>query len=176
MPETTWLHRNRKNPFSECECQTAADSCSHKKEFRLKFDTMYQKCLREGWDVCSKLPPSPRRGGFRKSTFIEYCEKNNNGIGLLYMIMCWNKNEKFYKIGITSKGSVKRRYSKKTDMPYGYKIIWTLEGDPGIIWDMEKQKHRETKKYRYQPELWPGQAMETFKCHGNCKILRKPEI
>ena len=44
------------------------------------------------------------------------------GFGVFYIIKCWNSQECFYKVGITSY-SVKRRYNSKRDMPYNYEII-----------------------------------------------------
>ena len=114
--------------------------------------------------------------GFRKKDFIEACNRKNNGIGKLYLIKCRGNGEMFYKVGITS-GTVKGRHKSKRDMPYEYEILWTVEGDAEEIWNMELARKRETKNIRYQPELWPNNnAQETFKCHGNCKILRNPDV
>ena len=122
--------------------------------------------------------------GFKRSDFIKKCEQKlgngtGNGLGMLYLIKCVSKNEVFYKIGITS-NSVKKRYGhngNKTSktMPYNYEIVWTIQGDPGMIWDMENQYKQETKEIRYLPEIDFCGTTETFKCHGNCKILRKPD-
>ena len=119
-------------------------------------------------------------GGYKKSDFIKACERNNNGLGILYLIKCFMGNEWFYKAGITSLGSVAERYKHdgfrpNTAMPYNYEIMWTIKGEGGQIWDLEKEYHRNTKQHRYQPELWGRKSLETFKCHGNCKILRKLE-
>ena len=85
----------------------------------------------------------------------------------------------FYKIGITSRG-VEDGYchdgsNPGKKFPYYYEIVWTTQGDPGKIFDMENEYKKKTTKIRYQPSNWPAKtSRETFKCHGNCRILRKP--
>ena len=133
-------------------------------------------------DFAQELYGDPIEPGFRKSDFIASCKRNNGGLGVLYLIRCFLGDEWFYKIGITSLNGVRRRYKSNNGsnpcqaMPYNYEIIWEIKGDPGMIWDMENEYKSNTSKIRYQPTTWPStRSTETFKCHGNCKILRKPD-
>lgn len=110
--------------------------------------------------------PKSAMSGFSRTRFVSKCQEKldsgeTDGLGLLYMIVCWNSDELFYKIGITSM-TVEERYPDKFNMPYNYKIVWEIRDDPAKIWDMEKQCHRDTKKMRYQPELWGNKSLETF--------------
>ena len=58
-----------------------------------------------------------------------------------------------------------------------YKLVWKIEEDASEIWDSELQFKRSIEDIKYQPEIkFGGSAKECFKCHGNCKILREPEI
>jgi hypothetical protein len=57
-------------------------------------------------------------GWSTKERFNIRCMKNNCK-GILYIIHCFNENESFYKIGITSR-SIKERYGSKYHMPYNY--------------------------------------------------------
>lgn len=83
-----------------------------------------QKCSRENSLV------------FSKKQFIKKClEKNTKGV--FYILECFNDNEKFYKIGITS-NNIKKRYTSKRDMPYKFNIIHELFADHDVIWDIEK--------------------------------------
>ena len=77
----------------------------------------------------------------------------------LYLIKCFNKNESFYKIGITVK-TVKQRYAQ--DMPYQYEVIGLVHGEGGYVWQQEKNTHRALKDFRYKPCLSFGGMTECF--------------
>ena len=172
---------NQKERITDDEIRERMKKYNSRSELGRQEASTYSKARNKPWykEYCQEIYGDPIEGGFSKSHFIKACEKNNNGMGKLYLIKCWGNGENFYKIGITSR-SVNKRYGRSGSgtkkLSYLYEIIWEIEGDGGQIWEMEKEYHRNTKQYRYQPDLWPGEARECFKCHGNCKILRKPEV
>jgi len=88
--------------------------------------------------------------GFSRTSWIAYC-KNNNKQARLYVIKCYNNNEIFIKIGITTKEISKRFW--KTNMPYKYNILFEEINTPEIIYDKEKSYHIRFKKYKYIPML-----------------------
>ena len=92
---------------------------------------------------CSKCT---RVFGFKKSQFISAC----NNTGTLYILKCFNENEEFYKIGITSK-TVEIRFPSTSYMPYQYKIIQEIKDTPENIYDLEHFLHRLYKPYKYKP-------------------------
>lgn len=101
--------------------------------------------------------------GWSRTSFVEKCDKNNNGLGILYILECFNDNEKFYKIGITSR-SVKKRYKSKVEMPYAYSVIKEIVGDGVYIYDLETKLHQINKQYHYVPEIpFAGSVGECFK-------------
>ena len=161
--------------YSDGELKSKMAEYSGRTDFLKGSPNYGSQAVKRDWyqDYAQKIYGDPLTSGFGRSVFVEACERNNNGKGKLYLIKCFLGDEMFYKVGITSL-SVKKRYSNKRDMPYNYELVWTIEGDPSEIWDMELLYKRKTKETRYQPDLWRGEARETFKCHGNCKILRKP--
>ncbi len=55
---------------------------------------------------------------FQRSSYIEHFDKVSRGLSNLYVILCRNNEEAFYKIGITLH-SVEKRF--KGVMPYKYK-------------------------------------------------------
>ena len=118
--------------------------------------------------------------GFTKKDFIDACLRNNDdNLGLIYLIKCWDEDEWFYKIGITSR-SIRERFEHCGDsytrlMPYNYKCLWAFRGDPETIWDIELDYKRFTENIRYQPDLWPTESRETFKCAKNSPALVKPK-
>jgi hypothetical protein len=81
-----------------------------------------------------------RKCAFELNTFkLEDWKKvkpGNNAI--LYLIKCFNENEEFYKIGITSL-SVEERYKTVSRMPYNFDIIFSFTYyNRDIIWELEK--------------------------------------
>lgn len=101
--------------------------------------------------------------GWTRTSFKDKCENNNNGFGILYILECFNDSEKFYKIGITSR-SVKERYGSKASMPYAYRVLDEIVGEPTYIYDLETKLHQINKQHQYVPEIpFGGSVNECFK-------------
>lgn len=114
-------------------------------------------CHGHGCNKCSR-----ENNGWTRLKFKNHCNKNNNGIGTFYILKCFNENETFYKIGITSK-SVQERYKTLLAMPYNYEITQQITGDPLLIWDLEYFLKKYNKQYRYMPlQTFPGCITECF--------------
>lgn len=100
-------------------------------------------------------------GGFTKTSFINLC-KTKNRTPSLYVLLCKNNNEKFFKIGITSR-SVKERYKTKLSLPYSYKVLYNVKSSPEQIYDTEKKLCKLLKNYKYTPEIFfDGSIKEVF--------------
>lgn len=100
--------------------------------------------------------------GWTRTKFKEKCIKNNDSLGILYILECFNDNERFIKIGITS-NSVKKRYHSKASMPYSYTILHEIIGSPEFIYDLETLLHRKSCNYRYIPiTSFGGSLTECF--------------
>jgi len=100
--------------------------------------------------------------GWTRTHFKVKCEKNNESKGILYILECFNDNERFIKIGITSL-SVKTRYASTRDMPYNYRVLYELVADPEVIYDLETLLHRKSCNYKYKPTTsFGGHATECF--------------
>lgn len=88
--------------------------------------------------------------GWSKHNWVKRCKKRKS---FLYILRCWNKEEDFIKIGITSK-SLERRYTTKKRMPYNYKIIKIIESDnPEYIYDLEKRVLKDSISFKYYPKI-----------------------
>ena len=103
---------------------------------------------KHGCPICSK-------SSLNKS-WINY---NLNKDCTLYLIYCYNSNESFVKIGITS-NSVKERFRK--DMPYSYETIYEISGNSEYIWNLEKFFHKELSDFQYIPKLDFKGKLECF--------------
>jgi len=129
------------------ECQDAASSCSSRSEFRSRFSSQYFKAYYEDWldDICSHM--TCLRTGWSREDFKGVCDQNNNGLGIVYLIKCWDADEIFYKIGVTSR-TVDLRYTTEIEMPYEYSVLWEIKAEAGFVWDMELFYKQQTKKIR----------------------------
>lgn len=78
----------------------------------------------------------------------------------VYIIECWNENEKFYKIGKTFT-SIERRY-KNSFIPYNFKILKQIEGEAKFIHDLELKLKNKNKAYKYLPIISFGGKYECF--------------
>lgn len=92
--------------------------------------------------------------------------KNSKGKeGIFYILKCWNDNEEFYKVGITTYTKVSLRYSCKSKMPYEWELVKQIKStDLGYIWDLENFSKIENSKNHYLPLIYfKGHKNECFK-------------
>ena len=97
--------------------------------------------------------------------FKKHCDKNNNGTGIFYIIRCFNENEEFFKIGITSR-SVKRRFSGSKKLPYKFEILTQLQDISENIFDLETKIKTYIVKnnLNYKPKIYfEGSFTECYK-------------
>lgn len=87
--------------------------------------------------------------------------------GIFYILKCWNDEELFYKVGITTKKSVKKRFQKAggVNMPYNYEVILEeVSMDKRYIWDKEIRVKKENVSNHYIPTIsFNGSKTECFK-------------
>lgn len=95
-----------------------------------------------------------------RSEYVKIC-KRKGGKAELYIVKMASESEVFYKIGITSQG-VSTRLNRGAQMPYRYKVIRTISGDAGFIWDLEKKLHSINRVNKYKPDLDFAGSTECF--------------
>lgn len=78
----------------------------------------------------------------------------------VYIIECWNDEERFYKIGKTFQ-SVGKRF-EKTTIPYNWKTVKVFEGSAKYISELENELHMKYKKHKYIPMKKFGGCTECF--------------
>ena len=84
------------------------------------------------WETASK------KSKFFKSFFV-------------YIIMCWDKNECFYKIGKTFRG-VSKRFDSKKAMPYNWEVVELFKFDDSKkASNLEIELHKANKLNKYKP-------------------------
>lgn len=79
--------------------------------------------------------------------------------GKLYILECFSKKEKFYKIGFT-KNSVKYRYHSKNQMPYEYEILMSIELGAINAYSYEQKILNLLSEYKYVPSKYFGGSSE----------------
>lgn len=88
--------------------------------------------------------------GYSRNQWIEFCTKKSSYEPKVYIIKCFDKNEEFIKIGITT-ASVHTRFRKyKNQLPYSYEILEEIKGSSDFVWDKEKL-HKLCRQFRYKP-------------------------
>lgn len=70
----------------------------------------------------------------------------------VYIIECWNDEERFFKIGRTYH-TVGRRFRNSRSIPYKWKLIKEIEGDSDTIFNLENELKKENKIFKYTPKL-----------------------
>lgn len=103
--------------------------------------------------------PTCNPRGYTKTFFKNHCIKNNNGLGIFYIIRCFNDSESFYKAGITSM-SIEARYAGNVKMPYNYEVIYSKENDPISIYNFEIDFLKRFKTQKYKPNIYFGGVTE----------------
>lgn len=103
--------------------------------------------------------------GYKLSNWIKYCKNKGVDRAYVYLIKCYNENELFYKIGLTSDKDITKRYNSPFLMPYTYDIIDIIELTCSDAYSKEKELLRlnKTKENRYKPLIDFRGKYETFK-------------
>jgi len=84
----------------------------------------------------------------------------------LYIIECWNDNERFFKVGKTF-NNLSRRFKTKVKMPYRWKLIKIEEGDARTVSELEISFKHLNKDNQYIPKIkFKGMS----ECYSNVVI------
>ena len=95
---------------------------------------------------------------WNKTAYIN-CSKKN-GSSCVYLIMCFNASECFYKVGITST-DINYRF-KKSKMPYDYEVLSSITHGASLDWEDEKKIHKMLRSFKYIPNIPFGGMTECF--------------
>lgn len=106
---------------------------------------------------------SVKGGGWTRSNFVRLCENNK---ATLYVLKCFNDNESFYKVGITS-ATVKKRYRKNSYLPYDYEVLFEINDEAAHIFNLEYRLHDLLKGAKHEPSIH-------FRGHTECFTTIKP--
>lgn len=133
----------------------------------VSIDCLFHGVFKQRYDMHLQGQGCPKcaaeNNGFTKHLFSKRCLKNN-GLGVYYIIRCFNENESFYKVGITST-SMKRRYNNIKYMPYEYEIVQEIQIPSEIAWELELFTKRFIVKnnLKYSPSIpFNGSSTECY--------------
>lgn len=79
----------------------------------------------------------------------------------LYIIKCYNKDELFYKIGITKK-EIHQRFKTNAHMPYNYEILYSKKSNLYDSVKLEIYLHKIHDDFKYIPKITFGGYTECF--------------
>lgn len=108
----------------------------------------------------SGCPKCCHKPTYSRTEWIDMCNSKNCN-PLVYIIRCFNENEEFIKIGITS-NTISYRFKQKTAMPYSYEIIKEIKGSPDFVFDEEHRLHKLYKNHQYKPLIYFSGETECF--------------
>lgn len=127
------------------------------------------KCRDHGFfyqDISNHLAgkgcPKCGLGGFSRSSYNDLCKRRHKGKSNIYLIKCFNENEEFFKIGITSSKRVNLRFPSKKSMPYNYHVVFFLQESSDFIWSIERKIHNINKKNKYKPKIYFAGETECY--------------
>lgn len=89
--------------------------------------------------------------GCKKQSFLDQAIKNG-GQPIFYLIKCWNREESFYKLGITV-NNILTRYGSVKAMPYEWEILLEKAGTAEEVYDMEVKFKGQMQAYAYTPSI-----------------------
>jgi hypothetical protein len=89
--------------------------------------------------------------GHSRNQWIDFCTKKSSYEPKIYIIKCFDKNEKFIKIGITTTSVHNRFRNYKKQLPYSYEILKETKGSSDFVWDKEKELHKLCRPFQYKP-------------------------
>lgn len=101
--------------------------------------------------------------GCKRQSFLDQAVLNG-GQPIFYLIRCWNKEETFYKLGITM-NHLCTRYGTVRSMPYEWEILLELPDTAAAVYDMEVKFKGQMEKFQYIPTI-PFNGSKT-ECYGN---------
>lgn len=94
-----------------------------------------------GCQICNKQ-------GWKTSDWVSFCKFKNRDL-TFYMVKLFDSDEKFVKVGITSRSLEDRMY----EIPYNFEMIFTMKGCPKILAQVDKEVLAMFKQYKYVPKL-----------------------
>ena len=88
---------------------------------------------------------------------------------IVYIIRCWDNNEDFIKIGITTKNTIKKRFKGIIELPYNWEEVRAIHTNLYNAIYEEHKLHHICEDHSYIPEMY-------FKGYTECFVDVPSEI
>ncbi len=99
--------------------------------------------------------------GCKRQSFLDQAVLNG-GQPIFYLIKCWDKDETFFKLGITV-NNILTRYGTVKAMPYEWQILLEQPGTAEEVYDMEVKFKTEMEVFHYKPKIsFNGSTTECY--------------
>lgn len=108
--------------------------------------------------MCGSFSDCWCEGVYNKTLIERHKDKYKNMFCMVYKIKLYNKNENFYKIGITTRNTKHRA----KNFPYKFEIIDEINTNLYEAYYLEQKLHKELKEYKYKPLITFGGQTECF--------------
>lgn len=87
----------------------------------------------------------------KRQSFLDQAVQNG-GQPIFYLIKCWDKEESFFKLGITV-NNILTRYGTVKAMPYEWEILLELPDTAEAVYDLEVQFKGQMEQFQYTPTI-----------------------
>ena len=101
--------------------------------------------------------------GCKRQSFLDQAVLNG-GQPIFYLIRCWDREESFYKLGITV-NNILTRYGTVKAMPYEWEILLELPDTAEAVYDLEVKFKGQMEQFHYAPTI-PFNGSKT-ECYSN---------
>ena len=131
----------------------------------------------KGCNKCGRINTitynSKNPGGWSISSWKNKAEKSKNFDSFkVYILECWDEEERFYKIGRTF-CTIKRRFDSIKDLPYNWKVLKIFEGSAEEIYKLENILKQQNKQNKYIPKIYFPGLQECFSKLNLERALKK---
>lgn len=118
--------------------------------------------LGKGCQSCSSIIKKQKSSGWKYSEWEKAGKLSENFDSFkVYILECWDENERFYKIGKTFR-TLQKRFPNFEKMPYNYNIIRIFEGEAREMSELEHKLQKDNRQTDYKPTISFGGMYECF--------------
>lgn len=110
-----------------------------------------------------KLRTSGRLNNIPKRTGGWVAKRDGSGYCTFYILHCFDSDEDFFKVGITSQ-SIQERFKDVERLPYDYDEVFQLVAEGAFVFSLEQWFKYNTQQHRYTPQIRFAGFSECFKC------------
>lgn len=120
----------------------------------------------------TRCPECTKRGAYCPTLAEKHKEEWLKLPLTIYTLKCWNDEEEFYKIGLTSRPEVRLRFGSKRAMPYTFMVLDEIHTNKYDGSYLESELHDQHKHLKYTPNKYFHGRTECFSSVKHIDLAR----